>query len=464
MNWNAVLPELILSLGILTVFILELFLEKKHYKFLSVLAFIFVVLAGYSVFFVKYPASVFFGGFSVDLLTLIGKLFILAVTGLVLLSSYDYFSKKDSVYGELPYLYLIATLGLMVMLSSDNLAIIFTGLELASITMYILVGLFRREYLSKEGAFKYLVIGTTGTSMYALGSALVYGSTGSLRLSPVQGENTLFALGVLLIISALALKVSSVPFHFWTPDAYEGAPTPTTAYLSTVPKIAMYFLFVKLTIGVFSYFADWKYIVMVLAVLSMFYGNIVAYAQKSVKRLLAYSSIAHAGYFLTALTNVDKHMFTALLFYVFVYALATLGAFSVLSVLEKKEGWTHHFLDFQGLGRENPVLALMLSFFLFALIGIPPAAIFLGKLGIFFGLMKAKYIFLGILFAIASLISAGYYLKVIVYMFLQEGSEKFGKAEVSAGEAFTILISAFFVIFFGLYPEVVINYLLRAFS
>ncbi|AAC07305.1 NADH-quinone oxidoreductase subunit N [Aquifex aeolicus] len=464
MNWNAILPEAILAIGILTVFILELFLERKHYKFLSVLAFIFVVLSGYSIFFVNYPAKLFFDGFSVDALNLIGKLFILAVTGFVLLSSYDYFSKKNSQYGELPYLYLIATLGLMVMISSDNLAIIFTGLELASITMYILVGLFRREYLSKEGAFKYLVIGTTGTSMYALGSALVYASSGSMVLSPVKEENTLFALGVILIISALALKVSAVPFHFWTPDAYEGAPTPTTAYLSTVPKIGMYFLFVKLTMYLFSAFPDWKYVVMLLAVLSMFYGNIVAYAQKSVKRLLAYSSIAHAGYFLTALTAVDKHLFSALLFYVFVYALATVGAFTVLAILEKKEGWTHHFLDFKGLKEENPVLASMLALFLFALIGIPPAAVFLGKLGIFFGLVKTDMFALGILFAIASLISAGYYLKVIVYMFLYSGEVRHGQTTVSAGEAFTVLGTAFLVIFFGLFPHVVLDFILRALS
>ena len=460
MNWNAILPETILVAGVLILFILELFLSKKHYKFLNILGFIFVFFSAYSIFFVNYPSKVFFNGFSVDGLSLIGKLFILALTGLVLLSSYDYFSKKNSAYGELPYLYLIATLGLMVMLSSENLAIIFTGLELASITMYILTGLFRKEYLSKEGAFKYLVIGTTGTSMYALGTALVYASSGSITLNSFSGENTLFALGIVLLISALALKVSAVPFHFWTPDAYEGAATPTTAYLSTVPKVAFYFLFVKLLSGLIASFPDWKYVVIILAVLSMFYGNLVAYTQRSVKRLLAYSSIAHAGYFLTALTAVDKHLFTSLLFYVFVYGLATLGAFTVLSVLEKREGWNNHFLDFKGLFQDNPVLAIMFALFLFALIGIPPAAIFLGKLGIFFGLVKTEQIILAILFAVASLISAGYYLKVVVYMFLYGGEKKFGKAEISAGEAFTILASGFLVILLGLFPQIVLNLLM----
>lgn len=457
MNWNAVLPELILVIGILVLFILELFLSKKHYKFLNVLGFIFVFFSAYAVFFVNYPSKVFFDGFSVDGLSLIGKLFVLALTGLVLLTSYDYFNKKDSVYGELPYLYLIATLGFMVMLSSENLAIIFTGLELASITMYILTGLFKGNYFSKEGAFKYLVIGTTGTSMYALGTALVYASSGSITLKHLIAENTLFALGVVFLISALALKVSAVPFHFWTPDAYEGAPTPTTAYLATVPKVAFYFLFVKLLSGLISSFPDWRYIVIVIAILSMFYGNLVAYTQRSVKRLLAYSSIAHAGYFLTALTAVDKNLFIALLFYVFVYGLATLGAFSVLTVLEKREGWNHHFLDFKGLYQDSPILAIVLALFLFALIGIPPAAVFLGKLGLFFGLVKTNQLILAMLFAIASLISAGYYLKVIVYMFLYKGERKFGTANISAGEAFTILIASFLIILLGLFPQIILN-------
>ncbi len=461
MNWNALLPEIVLFFGILLLFLLELLLKEKYYKSLTLLGFVTVVLSAFSVLFVGYPASTLFDGFTVTGFNLIAKFFLLAVTGLVLLASYDFFMKKGSIYGELPYLYLIALLGFMVMLSSENLAIIFVGLELASITMYILVGLFKREYFSKEGAFKYLVIGTTGTSMFGLGSGLVYGSTGSLLLSLQKGEDPLFALGVLLLMSALALKVSAVPFHFWTPDAYEGAPTPTTSFLATVPKIAMYFLLVKLTVYIFSALPTWGFLIGVVAVASMFYGNLMAYAQRSVKRLLAYSSIAHAGYFTLALTVVDKLLMTSLLFYVFVYALATFGAFTVLSILEKKEGWTHHFLDFKGIAKEHPFLASVLALFLFTLIGIPPMAVFVGKLGIFMGLVKNRLFFLGVLFVLASLISAGYYLKVIVYMFLHEKERNWGTTGVSAGESFALLVSTLAVFFFGLFPSAVLDFLLR---
>ena len=461
MNWNALLPEIVLSIGVLIIFVLELVLKERYYKSLTILGFVAIVASAFSVLFVHYPASTLFDGFTVSGFNLIAKFFLLAVTGLVLLSSYDFFVKKNSVYSELSYLYLIALLGLMVMLSSENLAIIFVGLELASITMYILVGLFRREYFSKEGAFKYLVIGTTGTSMFALGSGLVYGSTGSLLLGIQRGEDPIFALGVLLIMSALALKVSAVPFHFWTPDAYEGAPTPTTSFLATVPKIAMYFLFVKLTVYMFSALPKWEFLIGVVAIASMFYGNLMAYAQRSVKRLLAYSSIAHAGYFTLALTVVDKLLMTSLLFYVFVYALATLGAFTVLSVLEKKRGWTHHFLDFKGIAKEHPFLSSALAFFLFALIGLPPMAIFVGKLGIFMGLVKNELFLYAILFVIGSLISAGYYLKVIVYMFLYEKERDWGTTGVSAGESFALLVSMVAVLIFGLFPHAVLDFLLR---
>jgi len=458
-NWNALLPELILSAGILVIFFLELILKEKYYKTLSLLGFITVVASAFSIFYVHYPATTLLGGFTVSGFSLLAKFILLAVTGLVLISSYDFFSNKDSVYSEIPYLYLIALLGFMFMLSSGNLAIIFVGLELASITMYILVGLLRREYLSKEGAYKYLVIGTAGTSMYVLGSALIYGSTGSLAVKSLGSKDPIFAFGVLFLIFALALKVSAVPFHFWTPDAYEGAPTPTTSFLATVPKIAFYFLLVKLTLYLFSALPSWKIIVAVVAIASMFYGNFMAYAQRSVKRLLAYSSIAHAGYFVLALTSVDLLLMSALLFYVVVYAVATLGAFTVLSVLEKKEGWSHHFLDFKGLFREHPYLSSALALFLFALIGIPPMAVFVGKLSIFMGLVKNDLLIFAIAFAVASIISAGYYLKVIVYMFLHPRERAMAPARVSAGESFTLMLTGVLILLLGIFPGFLMDWI-----
>ena len=453
MNWNALLPEIVLFLGILLVFLLELFVSSRYYRFLVVLAGFVPLLALISITFVVVPASTFSGIFYVDAISLVGKAILYILTSFALFSSYDYFEKKKASYGELSYLVLVSSLGLSLLMSSSNLALLFLALELSSITIYILIGTLKKDYLSKEASYKYLVMGSTGTAMLAFGSAFYYASTGSFFLKPYSGENTLFLLGMVFILSALALKVSSVPFHFWTPDAYEGAPTPITAYISTAPKVALYFLLVKLS-SYFSQVKEWVWLVAILSVLSMFYASFVAYTQKSVKRLLAYSSIAHAGYFLLGITVSDKLLASSLLFYLSLYAFATLGSFVILSVWEKREGFTHHFLDYKGLGRQDIFLASLLSFFLFGMIGIPPMALFVGKLALFTALVKLDLMPLAIAFVVASIIATGYYLKVIVYMFMEEGERKWKEVNLSAGEALVVLACAFIVLLLGIFPNI----------
>jgi NADH-quinone oxidoreductase subunit N len=459
-NWNAILPELFLSVGTLVVFFLELFLSRKHYKLLIFVAGLVPLLSILSLFLVQTPTQAFFGVLYTDTSSLIAKGLIYLITGLSLFASYDYFLKKSSEYGELAYLMLLASLGLSLLVSSANLALLFLSLELASITMYILIGTFKREYLSKEASYKYLVIGSVGTAMLAFGSAFYYGAVGSLTLRQYAQDNTLFLLGMFLILSALALKVSSVPFHFWTPDAYEGAPTPITAYISTAPKVALYFLLTKMAM-LFSQIGGWMLLVILLSVLSMFYAGFIAYSQRSVKRLLAYSSVAHAGYFLLGIVVWDKLLNSAMLFYLSVYAFAVLGSFVILAVLEKRENFTHHFMDYKGLGRHDTLLAIFLSLFLFAMIGIPPMALFIGKLGMFAGLIKLGFLPLALLFLLASIISAGYYLKVIVYMFMEGSQRKWQKVKVSVGEAFVILVCAVFVLSLGLFPNALYDLILK---
>ncbi|ADC89851.1 proton-translocating NADH-quinone oxidoreductase, chain N [Thermocrinis albus DSM 14484] len=460
MKWDVFLPDLILILGILVIFVLELFLGKRHFKFLTLLGATVPVLSFFSLFWVPVNVPIFMESYSVSSVSLVGKAVIYLLTSLALFASYDYFLRKTSPYGELVYLMLSATLGLSLLLSSSTLPVLFLSLELASISMYIMVALLKGDYLSKEASFKYLVIGSIGTASFGMGSVFYYGATGSMRITVPVSENSLVLLAVLLLLSALALKVSAVPFHFWTPDAYEGAPAPVTGYLSTVPKVALYFLLVQLATHL-SHVKVWMVMVSVIALLSMFYANLVAYVQKSVKRLLAYSSVAHAGYFLMGVVLSDKILASALLFYASVYAFATLGAFVVLSVLEKKEGFSHHVADFNGLWREKPVLASLLALFLFALIGIPPMALFVGKLALFMGLWGKGFSLLALAFAVASVISAGYYLRVIVHMFMEEGGRK-SLPHVSAGEAFTLLVCGLSVLYLGLFPQTLFSFIQRA--
>ncbi len=460
-NLNTILPEFILAIGILVIFFIDLIKERVSLSFLSLLGAITCVLSAFSTFYVKYPASIFFGGFKVGSAELIAKMLIYLITALIFLAIYDFYRYRGSSYGEVVYLILTSVAGLSFMLSSTNLAVIFVGLELSSISLYILIALLRREYKSKEGSYKYLVMGAVGTSMFAIGIAFVYLALRSMNITSPAGFNPIIAIGIAFIIFALSLKISSVPFHFWTPDAYEGAPTPITAFLATVPKIGYYFLMAKLTIYLFPSFEEWSLLIAILAVLSMFYGNITAYAQRSVKRLFAYSSIAHAGYFLLAFTADDKFLITSALFYVFVYSLATLGVFTILSVLEKQDGWNNNFDEFRGMYYRKPAIAVLLAIFIFALIGIPPMALFVGKLGIFIGLVSKEMWLLGFLFVIGSLISAGYYLKLIVYMFLREGEGDIS-AKFSAGELVTVYTCAFLVILLGVYPKPLFDIILKS--
>ncbi|MEN3028003.1 MAG: NADH-quinone oxidoreductase subunit N [Aquificaceae bacterium] len=452
MNWNILIPELTLSLGILLLFTLDLFASKKHYRTLLYIAALVPVFSLLSLLLVQHPAKGFFNLFEVSAVNLLGKAVLYVLTSLSLFAMQDYYERKGSVYTELSYIPLIATLGLSLLMSSTNLVLVLLSLELASISMYLLVSLFREEYLSKEAGFKYLLMGAVATSMFSLGSAFYYASTGSLFLKEYRDENSLFTLSLLLILSALALKASAVPFHFWTPDAYEGAPTPVTGYLSSAPKVALYFLLVQL-LTYFHHLKQWLLLVAILSLLSMFYANAVAYVQRSVKRLLAYSTIAHAGYFFLGIATVEPTLQKALLFYVSLYAFASLGSFVVMSVLEKKEGFSHHTLDYRGLYREHPILASLFAFFLFAFIGIPPMALFVGKLGLFMGLAETLLFPLALAFVLASILSAGYYLRVIVLMFLEEGEKRFPPARVSGGEALTLLFCSLLVLLLGIFPH-----------
>ncbi|MDW8096199.1 MAG: NADH-quinone oxidoreductase subunit N [Aquificaceae bacterium] len=452
MNLNAFLPELLLSLGILLVFLLDLFVSKKHYRVLYYLSALVPVASFISLFYVSYPAKSFFELFEVNAINLLGKGVLYALTTLFILSMQDYYERKGSVYTELSYLPLFATLGLSVLLSSVNLPLLLLSLELASISMYLMVSVFKDEYLSKEAGFKYLIVGAVGTSFFALGSAFYYASTGSLFLKEYRDENTLIFLSLLLLLSAFALKASAVPYHFWTPDAYEGAPTPVVGYLSSAPKVALYFLLVQL-LNYFHHLKQWLLLIALVSLLSMFYANAVAYAQRSVKRLLAYSTIAHAGYFFLGISALEPQLQKGLLFYVSLYAFASLGSFVVMSALEKREGFSHHVLEYRGLFKEHPVIASVFALFLFAFIGIPPMALFVGKLALFMGLVKAMLVPLALAFVVASIVSAGYYLRVIVSMFLEEGEKRFAPVRVSSGEALALLVCSILVLVLGLFPH-----------
>jgi len=456
-NFYLLIPEIIVLTTAIIVFILELFTKNK--SLLNFLTIIGLSVAFVSIFFIQEGGITLYGLYIVDTFSLAFKLFLIFSTIAIILTMDSYLNAKKTHYGEFYYLITFALLGMMIMVSSPNLVTFYIGLELMSVSLYILIGMWRKDYKSKEGAFKYLVIGGTGTAIISYGIALIYGKTGSFDFSTIAysiGNQadiaTLAGLGILIL--GLALKASAVPLHFWTPDAYEAAPTPITAFLAGVSKVATYAVLLRVMVEAFPFVGNyWGYAWGILAAASMIVGNFIALRQKSVKRMLAYSSIAHTGYITAAIAAPTMVGFSALIFYSIVYLFMTIGAFILLSALEKNEGWNNTFDDFKGLAKKHPMFALFMLIYMFSMLGIPPTVGFMGKFGVFIALIGSNLWWLAVILVIMSIISAGYYLKVVSNMYMHE-PENTNKYRITIFEGLTVAFFAVLVLFLGIYPTI----------
>ncbi|NPA38292.1 MAG: NADH-quinone oxidoreductase subunit N [Candidatus Nanohaloarchaeota archaeon] len=455
-NLYILLPEIIVLLTAFIVFVLEL-LSKSKFS-ITIITTVGLILAFLSTSIIKEGGVTFYGLYLVDTFALLFKAFLIMGTLFVVINFRPYFDAKKSYYGEYYYLTLFALLGTMIMVSSPNLVTFYIGLELSAVATYILAGMFKRDYKSKEGAFKYLIIGGTGTAIISYAIAILYGRTGTFDTLEIAKQVNLNNLdygvigGLILLIIGLALKASAVPFHHWTPDAYEGAPTPITAFMATVAKIATYAIILRIMVEAFPFVSkEWALAWAILAALSMIIGNIIALKQENVKRMLAYSSIAHTGYIVAALAAPTGIGISALIFYSLIYLFMSVGAFITLSALEKTPGWTNHIDDFKGLAKKNPVVALAMLIFMFSMLGIPPTIGFMGKLNVFLALIGSNIWWLAIVLVVMSIISAGYYLRVVVYMYMYD-PVKTSRHNLAPPEVVTIGIMAIVVLFFGIYP------------
>ncbi len=487
-NFYVLIPEIIILITAFVVFFIELFGKNKRSLItwttvagLSLsLIFTFVIVLGIlnlitnpqilahakesgfysfiiSNFFEQYMTL--FGLYSVDIFSLVFKVFILVGTLFVIFHLRSYAESKKTYYGEYYYLILFAVLGMMIMVSSPNLITFYIGLELMSIAVYILIGMYRKNYLSKEAAFKYLIIGGTGTAIISYAIALIYGFSGKFAFGDIlktlfYSDQTNVGLigGLILLILGLALKASAVPMHFWTPDAYEGAPTPITAFMAAPVKIATYAVILKIMVEAFPFVSEqWSLAWAILAALSMVVGNAVALVQKNVKRMLAYSSIAHTGYIVAALAAPTTVGFAALIFYSLIYVFMAVGALMFLSLFERFEGWTNHIDDFKGLARKNPWMAFVMGAFMFSMLGIPPTVGFMGKLFVFLALIGSDIWWLAVLLVIMSIVSAGYYLKVVSNMYFYDPAKPIS-FNISLPEKLSMGILAIIVIILGIYP------------
>jgi NADH-quinone oxidoreductase subunit N len=468
-------PELVLSAFGILVMLVDPFFERTRKGAVTFLAILGASIALLAIALpARLPGPAFSGllrvdGFSVFLHTVVG-----AVALLVILGSMDYLEREQLPQGEFFALVLFATAGMGVMASAEELVTAFIGLEMSSISSYILAGYRRNAPRANESAMKYFLLGSFATAFFLYGVAMVYGATGTTRLEGVQAAVTagmtsglLLTLGLGMMFVGLAFKVATVPFQIWTPDVYEGAPTPVTALLSSGPKAAAFALLLRILFVAFPRTGDtWFWVVWVSAALTMLVGNLAALVQTNLKRMLAYSSIAHAGYILVAVAAASGAVddarsdigIAAVLYYLVAYALMKLGAFTMVAQLGGAGERRVEINDYAGLGERQPLAAACLTLYLLSLLGLPVTAGFLGKFYIFKAAVNSRLLWLVTLMAINSVIGAYYYLRVIVVMYMREPQQEWTPSPIPRGVALVLLLTAAGTIYLGLFPGPVMSF------
>ncbi len=439
----AAAPLVAVVAGALAVLFLEAFLKRKDSELPAWAAVAALAAAGFFTVRSWGRGLACFGGrLSLDPLALVlTALFVLAGMAVVIMGL-KYAVRRDMNLGQFCGLLLLAVAGAMIMVSTANWLIVFLGLEVLSVASYALTGLKRNDAASSEAAAKYFLLGSFAGAFFVFGLAFVYGTSGSLDLS--SGLSPAGTVGLGLILTALFFKIALAPFHMWAPDVYEGAPTPVTAFLTVVPKAAGLAVLIRIVPP-----AVFVPVLSAVAVLTMFAGNLAALRQTSLKRMLAYSSVAHSGYLLVAVVARDAESFA---FYLVAYLFMNAGAFGVLAAVTGKDIEHTALDDFAGLGRRDPWLAAALSVFLLSLAGFPPTAGFLAKFYVFAGAVREGHIALTVAAVLASLVSVAYYLKVIVVMYMREGDTDVVVERENPALALVLFLCLFGTLQLGLWP------------
>jgi NADH-quinone oxidoreductase subunit N len=382
---------------------------------------------------------------------------------LTILLSRGYLERMECHRGEFYILILFSTVGMMLMAGALNLITVFLGIELMSVSLYVLAGFMRKKERSNESALKYFLLGAFATGFLLYGIALIYGTSGTTdlvaisKLFPQLSHNPIFLVGCGLLVVAFSFKIAAVPFHMWAPDVYEGAPTTVSGFMSTGAKAAAFATFLLVFVRVFDIAGtSLSQVIAVIAAASMIVGNITAVAQTNVKRMLAYSSIAHAGYMLSGIAAANVEGETGILFYLLAYTFVNVGAFGIVSMMERQDDKKLNFEDYAGLSARRPALALLMTIFMFSLAGIPPFAGFFGKYYVFLAAVKANLTWLAILGVLTSLISVYYYLRLVVLMYFREGDADLDHS-VPRRSMIALAIAAISIVVLGLYPSLIVD-------
>jgi NADH-quinone oxidoreductase subunit N len=469
LNFELIRPELCLVGFAVLVILLDLFTEKKGW--LAVVSLVGLVVSAGLAFSLwgSSPRIIFNGMLAVDNFAIFFKILFLGVALLVILASTAYVSKFAKFQGEYYALILMATLGMLLMASATDLISLFVSLELVNLSLYALVG-FLKEARSAEAALKYLLLSAIASAVLLFGMAMVFGFTGKTQLGEIAAAirstdiaaNPALLLGVILILAGFGFKIGMVPFHMWVPDAYQGAPTPITAYLSVGSKAAGFAILLRVFYSAFilpaNLSSDWGVIVAILAAVSMTVGNIIAIQQNDIKRMLGYSSIAQVGYVLVGLAAVGLAQSpsgswqSSILFFLASYALTNLVAFIAIIAITLKIN-SDHIDDFAGMGQRTPLIAGALTLAMVSLIGLPPAAGFMAKFYIFSVAVQHGLLWLVAIAVINSVISAFYYLRVVKVMWMNSPASR-EKVDTPLGTRVALVLSSLGVLLFGLAPSI----------
>ncbi len=472
LNYTIAWPEIFLLSMACIVLVVDVFLpdERRNVTYvLSQLSLLITLLivAGSS----NMTEYAFNGIYISDALSNLLKLFVLSIIFVVFVYSREYLNDRNIFKGEFYVLGLFATLGMLMMISAAHFLSLYLGLELLSLSLYAMVAFDRDNARASEAAMKYFVLGAIASGMLLYGMSMVYGMTGSLNIAEVakaisaQSEmNTVLVFGLVFMVIGLAFKLGAVPFHMWLPDVYDGSPTTVTSFLATAPKIAGFAMIVRLLIeGLGSLQSDWQGMMVILAVLSMGLGNVVAIAQTSLKRMLAYSTISHVGFILLGLLAGTADGYSAALFYTLVYAIMSLGAFGMILLLTRRGFEADTLNDFKGLNQRSPWFAFIMLSIMFSMAGVPPAVGFWAKLGVISAVIDINMLWLALVAVFFSVVGVFYYLRVVKVMYFDEPEDT---SPIVKGRDLQVALSAngLAILALGVYPAALMSVCVSVFS
>lgn len=462
-----IIPLLIISGAAVLTLVIDAFSKNKNIVFWFSLLSVIAALA-FAMSNINYNSIILNNFIKISILS--NTFIVLILTSIIIsiIASKNYIEKEGINFGEYYSLMLFSVMGMILMVQANDLLIVFLGLELMSICFYVLAGFMRKRTWSNESAMKYFLLGAFMTGFLLFGIALMYGAAVTTNISiiastPALKTNAVFLIGLGLFLLGFFFKLGIFPFHMWIPDVYEGAPTTVTGMMSTAGKIAAVGILLPIVIS--TNVAEFRVIFSTAAILTMLFGNVIAIAQTNIKRLLAYSSVASAGYIMVGIAAMNDLSIKGITYYLIAYVFMQLGAFIVVSIIEQNSKDTNKFSnlslnDYKGLAKNNPVLAIFLTIFLFSLAGIPPFAGFWGKYYLFYAAIQANLIWLSIIGITLSVISVYYYIKVIVYMWFQDAEDAAHAERTYSTPAFAsiaITLSIIGTLVFGLFPEIFFN-------